>query len=193
MKKNSILTFLFACIPGAGQMYYGYMRRGLSTGIVFWLSVLVGMLLPPLLVLVPVIWMYAFFDTYDLIRYLSSGSPKTDDFLWGDRIRWDAFQNLTPPAGKLVGWGLIIVGGWLICAQFIGPILSDLLYWLGVEYADYYLGQVPTLVVAVVLVWLGLRMLRRSKNQPTGGDLPPYPGDHDSCGCGHDHDGPMEQ
>ena len=30
MKKNAFLTFIFACIPGAGQMYYGYMKRGLS-------------------------------------------------------------------------------------------------------------------------------------------------------------------
>ena len=30
MKKNGFLTFIFACIPGAGQMYYGYMQRGLS-------------------------------------------------------------------------------------------------------------------------------------------------------------------
>ena len=30
MKKNAILTFLCACVPGAGQMYYGYMQRGLS-------------------------------------------------------------------------------------------------------------------------------------------------------------------
>ena len=125
MKKNSILTFLFACIPGAGQMYYGYMRRGLSVAIVFWLGCVVGI--------------------------------------------------------------------WLLCAQFIGPILSDLLYWLGVEYQyiDYYLNQIPTLVVAGVLIWLGLRMLRRSKNQPGGGDLPPYPGEH--CDCDHDHTDRPEQ
>ena len=33
MKKNGFLTFIFACIPGAGQMYYGYMQRGLSIAI----------------------------------------------------------------------------------------------------------------------------------------------------------------
>ena len=30
MMKNGILTFLFAFCPGAGQMYQGYMKRGLS-------------------------------------------------------------------------------------------------------------------------------------------------------------------
>ena len=32
MMKNGILTFLFAFCPGAGQMYQGYMKRGLSRG-----------------------------------------------------------------------------------------------------------------------------------------------------------------
>ena len=30
MLKNGLLTLLFAFIPGAGQMYQGYMKRGLS-------------------------------------------------------------------------------------------------------------------------------------------------------------------
>ena len=30
MMKNGILTFIFAFCPGAGQMYQGYMKRGLS-------------------------------------------------------------------------------------------------------------------------------------------------------------------
>ena len=30
MKKNGFLTFCFAFIPGAGEMYQGYMKRGLS-------------------------------------------------------------------------------------------------------------------------------------------------------------------
>ncbi len=34
MKKNGFLTFIFACIPGAGQMYYGYMQRGLSIAMI---------------------------------------------------------------------------------------------------------------------------------------------------------------
>ena len=48
-----------------------------------------------------------------------------------------------------MGWGLILVGAWVICAQWIAPLISELCYMLGVEYAavGYYLRQVPTLVV----------------------------------------------
>ena len=30
MKKHPIVTFIFACWPGAGQMYLGYTKRGVS-------------------------------------------------------------------------------------------------------------------------------------------------------------------
>ena len=42
MKKNALLTFIFACIPGAGQMYYGYMQRGLSLITLFCASFMLG-------------------------------------------------------------------------------------------------------------------------------------------------------
>lgn len=42
MKKNAFLTFIFACIPGAGQMYYGYMKRGTSLLVYFCLFIMLG-------------------------------------------------------------------------------------------------------------------------------------------------------
>ena len=42
MMKNGILTFIFAFCPGAGQMYQGYMKRGLSLITMFCLSIVIG-------------------------------------------------------------------------------------------------------------------------------------------------------
>ena len=39
MRKSRILTFLFALWPGAGQMYLGYMKRGVSLMGVFCLLI----------------------------------------------------------------------------------------------------------------------------------------------------------
>ena len=44
MMKNGILTFLFAFCPGAGQMYQGYMKRGLSLITMFCLFIMAGAL-----------------------------------------------------------------------------------------------------------------------------------------------------
>ena len=48
MKKNALLTFIFACVPGAGQMYYGYMQRGLSLIALFCGCFILGALASPL-------------------------------------------------------------------------------------------------------------------------------------------------
>ncbi|HJB42606.1 MAG TPA: hypothetical protein H9945_08925 [Candidatus Gemmiger avicola] len=179
MKKNAFLTFLFACIPGAGQMYYGYMRRGLSLIVMCCVAAGVGSILPPIMLAVPVIWMYAFFDTYDLIRYMAAGTPKEDTFLWGDKLNWDQLRLRTPVGNKLIGWGLVLIGAWVIFADWLVPILGDLLSWLGVPFLSYYLSQLPTLLVAALLIVFGLRLVRRTPNH--NADLPPYPG------AGHDH------
>ena len=70
MKKNALLTFIFACIPGAGQMYYGYMQRGLSLITLFCGCFILGALASPLALTCFIVWIYSFFDTYDLIRHL---------------------------------------------------------------------------------------------------------------------------
>lgn len=176
MKKNPVLTFLFACIPGAGQMYYGYMQRGLSMIALFCGCFLLGMLAGPLAITCGIVWMYSFFDTYDLIRYLVAGEPKEDSLLLvGD---WSDFKRLIPQHNKLLGWGLIILGVWALYDNFVRPALVSLLRSIGIEDAWYWLDQVPTLVAAVVLVVAGLWLLGlRPAHKPE--ELPPYPGEEE--------------
>ena len=67
-RKNGFWTFCFAFIPGGGQMYQGYMKRGLSLMSMFmfviFLSAFLGMGL--LSLMLPVIWAYSFFDTFNI-------------------------------------------------------------------------------------------------------------------------------
>ena len=65
MKKNGILTLLFALIPGAGEMYQGYMKRGLSIITMFCLSIALSawMGIEIFYIGVPILYMYSFFDT----------------------------------------------------------------------------------------------------------------------------------
>ena len=66
MLKNGFLTFCCAFIPGAGQMYQGYMKRGLSLILTACCIGMVSSLLNPVLLLLVVVWMYSFFDTFNL-------------------------------------------------------------------------------------------------------------------------------
>ena len=112
MKKNGILTLLFACIPGAGQMYQGYMKRGLSLITMFCLCIIVGSAtgLDALVVGCIVVYMYSFFDTLNLRAQLAAEKAPEDDYLvhfdWHD-ARMTQFMG---ESHKLVGWGLIALG-----------------------------------------------------------------------------------
>ena len=178
MKKNALLTFIFACIPGAGQMYYGYMRRGLSLVTLFCVAPGIGVIIPPILLATPIIWMYAFFDTYDLIRYLVSGNPKPDDFIWGDRIDLGRFKTFTPRGNRIIGWVLVACGVWVLFDSWVAPILHDVFITLGIEYLYYNLvGQLPTIIVAGLLIYFGIRLLGRSGGNNSANTMPPYPGE----------------
>lgn len=184
MKKNALLTFIFACIPGAGQMYYGYMKRGLSMITLFCVSLTLGSIISVLIVAAPIIWMYSFFDTYDLIRNLVAGNPKPDALLLGNI---EDIQKMIPRHNRLIGWAVILFGLWILYENLIVPTLTAVFNALGLgdwwSWVDYSL---PSLVVAVLLILLGGRLLGihpRHRNHPNS-DLPPYPGEHGDHGMG---------
>ena len=112
MKKNALLTFIFACIPGAGQMYYGYMQRGLAIVSLFGVCFMVANVFNSFVITLLILWMYSFFDTYDLIRHLAAGEPKEDSLLLLGN--WKDCKELIPQHNKLLGWGLIAFGIWAL-------------------------------------------------------------------------------
>ena len=175
MKKNGFLTFIFACIPGAGQMYYGYMQRGLSLITMFIACFIVGAIINPLAALAIIVWMYAFFDTYDLIRHLAAGDPKEDGLLLVDNV--DDVKKLIPQHTKLVGWGLIGFGVWALYDLLIGNWLYRLFTnILGYGYAWDIINGIPNLVVGGLLVFAGFKLLNMHPAKKNSDDeLPPYP------------------
>ena len=175
MKKNGFLTFIFACIPGAGQMYYGYMQRGLSLITMFIACFIVGAIINPLAALAIIVWMYSFFDTYDLVRHLAAGDPKEDGLLLVDNF--DDVKKLIPQHTKLVGWGLIGSGVWalydLLIGNWVYRILTNV---LGYGYAWDVINGIPNLVVGGLLVFAGFKLLNMHPAKKNSDDeLPPYP------------------
>ena len=175
MKKNGFLTFIFACIPGAGQMYYGYMQRGLSLITMFIACFIVGAIINPLAALAIIVWMYSFFDTYDLIRHLAAGDPKEDGLLLVGNF--DDVKKLIPQHTKLVGWGLIGFGVWalydLLIGNWVYKILTNV---LGYGHAWDIINGIPNLVVGGLLVFAGFKLLNMHPAKKNSDDeLPPYP------------------
>ena len=175
MKKNGFLTFIFAYIPGAGQMYYGYMQRGLSLITMFIACFIVGAIINPLAALAIIVWMYSFFDTYDLVRHLAAGDPKEDGLLLVGNF--DDVKKLIPQHTKLVGWGLIGFGVWalydLLIGNWVYKILTNV---LGYGHAWDIINGIPNLVVGGLLVFAGFKLLNMHPAKKNSDDeLPPYP------------------
>ena len=175
MKKNGFLTFIFACIPGAGQMYYGYMQRGLSIAMMLMLCVMAATVIQPLLFLCLVIWMYSFFDTYDLIRHMAAGEPKEDSLLVLGN--YEEIKKLIPQHNRLIGWGLIGFGVWalydLLIGNWVYKILTNV---LGYGHAWDIINGILNLVVGGLLVFAGFKLLNMHPAKKNSDDeLPPYP------------------
>ena len=82
MLRNGFLTFCCAFIPGAGQMYQGYMKRGLSLILAACCIGMAGTLLSPVMLLLAVVWMYSFFDTFNLRAQIIASAAPEDDYLF---------------------------------------------------------------------------------------------------------------
>ena len=166
MKKNGILTFLFAFVPGAGQMYQGYMKRGLSLITLFFLCIMAGMLLlEPLVLTALIVWMYSFFDTFNLRAQIIAENAPADDYLvhinWKDK----RMQDFMMDSHKLLGWGLIALGGLVAYQNIIMRVLGDVMWRWG-QNSPFFravylmLEQLPQIVVCVALIVCGVWLVK---------------------------------
>ena len=182
MKKNGILTLLFACIPGAGQMYQGYMKRGLSLITMFCLFIIVGSAtgLDALVVGCIVVYMYSFFDTFNLRAQIIAENAPADDYLvhinWKDK----RMQDFMMDSHKLLGWGLIAFGVWALYDILIADWMTTVLeHFFGYGYAYDIIHGIPNILVGILLVVAGIKLLGlhpAKKADPNEADtLPPYP------------------
>lgn len=170
MLKNGFLTFCCAFIPGAGQMYQGYMKRGLSLILTACLIGMVSSLLNPVLLLVVVVWMYSFFDTFNLRAQIGAGTAPQDDYLV--HINWhdQRMEQFMLDSHKLLGWGLIALGALVAYQNILMNTLGDIVWRWGQSspfFRALYLmmDQLPEVVVCVALIICGAWLVRGPKDR----------------------------
>ena len=170
MKKNGILTFLFAFVPGAGQMYQGYMKRGLSLITLFFLCIMAGMLLEPLVLTALIVWMYSFFDTFNLRAQFIAGTAPADDYLVHFNTKDARLTLFFRDSHKLVGWALIALGAMVAYQNIIMRVLGDVMWRWG-QNSPFFravylmLDELPEVVVCVALIVCGLWLVRGPKGK----------------------------
>ena len=164
-KKSSFLTFCFSFLPGAGQMYMGFMKRGISlmSAFFFLIFLSVFLYLSPILFALPIIWFYAFFDTFNL-RSLPDEvfNSVQDDYLFSMKFAKETTSFLEGKFRNIIALTLIFVGVYILWDNFIdifGSLLPDAL-----RSAFYSIGnRFPQLIISVAIIALGVYLVRGKK------------------------------
>lgn len=191
MLKNGLLTLLFAFIPGAGQMYQGYMKRGLSLMLMCCVVCVLAMLFSPIAFFLLLVFMYSFFDTLNLRAQIALGNAPADDYLVHLDPKDKRLARLLLDSHKLVGWLLIAFGALIAYQNLIMNIFGDLVYRWGHSspvFRALYLvmASLPDVVVCVVLIVCGVWLVKgphpakkpdASKDVPEDADFCEYHAD----------------
>jgi len=165
--KNPFLLFLSACIPGCGQMYEGYMKRGVSIMSMFVLIIGLATWLyfGQLALALPVLWLYSFFDTYNIRRALQNGTAAPDTYPLGlSHMDQEQLSRLLAKRHSLIGWALVILGLyglWQAMANYFSNFLSDL---FGIDFYRLVNYQLPKLVTFLLVIALGIWFIRGPKH-----------------------------
>ena len=168
-KKNKFLAFVFSFLPGAGEMYMGFMKQGVSLMTMFFACIMISawMRADILIMIGIVIWCYSFFHVHNL-RFLpeeqfqsvedkilvpfNSEDLKVDFHISNKRIR------------TVGAWFLIVLGASMLW-NYVLDIIS---YYLPEAVWDIYYRvcyDLPEAVVAVLIIWIGIRLIKGKKKE----------------------------
>ena len=176
--KNGFLLFIASCLSGCGQMYQGYMKRGVSLLLAFCLVLFAStyFYLGTLALFLPVIWLYAFFDSYALRSQLSAGTAPEDTFLFGlSDMDSNRLGELLRKRHSLIGWVLVAVGVYMLYDMLMGQLSGLFFGWFGEWLYSLLRYGLPRVVITVLVILLGLWFIRGPKSKSRiDDDIPPF-------------------
>ena len=164
-KKNGFLTFCFSLIPGAGEMYMGFMKMGISLMGMFFLIVSVAAMfeLGPVVMLAFIAWFYSFFHVHNLAGLSDEEFYAVEDeYLFHLGENEEVGQKIMQQYRKIIAIVLIILGVLLIWNS---------MYWLivqlmpeGIAWVIREIGyRLPKLIIGVAIIVAGIYMIRGKK------------------------------
>lgn len=169
-KKNRFWLFVFSLWPGAGHMYIGFMKTGLSFMLGFLLSLAVVAItnIGALAVIPITVYVYAFFHANNIGGLDDEAfSAMEDKYLFGFadmdqfRLKLDR-KNRNIAAVVLIILGICMLWnvGFGMIGDYVGwdnPVIRVIYYTLR--------DDVPRVVIALVIIWIGVRLLRGKKEE----------------------------
>lgn len=171
-KKNRFFLFCTSLIPGAGEMYLGFMKQGISLMLLFFSLFLTADYLSfyPLYYLTPIVWFYSFFHVHNLHSLPDEEFYAVeDDFLVQmepthiHSERW-LKNNHKIAAFVLIFFGISIL--WNNLLMFLIRILdilpiSSSVYNLIMAFSR----SIPQIVIACGIIAIGVNLIKGKKEE----------------------------
>ena len=168
-KKNSFFTFIWSMLPGAGHMYMGLLKQGVSLMILFFGITFIGSWLEigPSVLMALVVWFYSFFDCWNK-RAMSDEEfyQLEDQFFWGIFDDKDAMDKIKQN-GRIKAWsavGLIFLGLMILWDNFWN-ILCMIFPERWMEWIVSLVHSAPKTLFAIVIIYIGIRMIAGKKKE----------------------------
>lgn len=182
-KKNKLFTFCCSLLPGAGEMYLGFFKHGVSVMTLFFLLMTFSSaLFPPLIYMAPVVWFYSFFHANHLVSLPDDEFYMLeDDYLFHADVLLQKKELLLTRYRKPFSYCLIFLGAavlWQNFSEFIRMFFSrylslpepiqEILFWFN--------RRLPQMLVAAGIILLGLWLIKEKKSDlffptDTGGGI----------------------
>ncbi|WP_333861216.1 hypothetical protein [Clostridium sp.] len=167
MRKGNFLTTFFSFLPGAGHMYMGFMKMGLSLMSAFFFVIFLSTWLNmgPLLFVLPLIWFYSFFDCLNKQSLPEEEFVLLEDnymFSLDEFLRWD--KNLFKKRRLFFGILMILLGIYLIwdnIIYIIEPYMDREVYILITSFTRI----APQVIVAVAIIIIGAKLIMGKKKE----------------------------
>lgn len=158
MKKNWFFTFLFSFIPGAGQMYQNYMKRGLSLMCIAGVLLIFAIMLETVIFTVPflIVMAYSFFDTYNIRNAIGTDNKIEDDYILKEGFNLEKIKN-----NKLLGIGIILVGVYLIFNNILYGIARDTHITLLINITRIIRQYFPSIIASAITIGVGTKMISK--------------------------------
>lgn len=166
-QKKGLLLFICSLIPGAGEMYMGFFKQGISIMLMFWGTVALATLsaLSFIIMLLPIMWCYSFFHVHNLKSMSEDDFYAVEDsyLLHIDQFIGNA-DHFVKKYRKLIAAFLIIFG-----ISILWDNLTGLIWWLlpdGVANVlmDLFYN-VPSIIIALAIIAAGIHMLNTKKQE----------------------------
>lgn len=166
-EKSKFLTFCFSMLPGAGHMYIGFMKMGLSLMAAFFFLIFLSSWLDigPLLFLLPLIWFYSFFDCMNK-RYSTEEEflLLEDNYLFSldELVKID--KNIFKKHSLFSGIVLLLLGAYLIWNNIIHSLsryIPDPLF----NFLNNITRVAPQIIIGVAIITVGAKLIIGKKKE----------------------------